>query len=190
MAILRTMVHTPAESDAGRDAAGVGGTHSSPEARTVPVPTALRTRRRPLSSEETSAGGLVLDGSSTNMRAPLIGRLDRRGRLSWSLPKGHLELGESSEQAAVREVWEETGIRGEIIAPLGTIDFWFVAETQRIHKTVHHFLMFSVGGELNADDPEVVAVEWVPIAEMSARLAYADERRLLDRVPQLLAERG
>ena len=50
----------------------------------------------------------------------LIGRLDRRGRLLWSLPKGHVEAGESPEQAAVREVEEETGIRGRILGPLGS----------------------------------------------------------------------
>ncbi len=106
----------------------------------------------------------------------------------WSLPKGHLERGESARQAAVREVEEETGIRGEIITELGTIDFWFVAEGQRIHKTVHHFLLRALGGTVNADDPEVVAVEWVPLPELPTRLAYADERRLMQRVPDLLAQ--
>ena len=75
--------------------------------------------------------------------AALIGRLDRRGRLLWSLPKGHIEAGETAEQAAVREVEEETGIIGRVVAPLGTIDFWFVAEDRRIHKTVHHYLLLA-----------------------------------------------
>ena len=78
-------------------------------------------------------------------RAALIGRLDRRGRLLWSLPKGHVEEGETAEDAAVREVEEETGIRGRVIAPLGTIDYWFVAEDRRIHKTVHHYLLEAAG---------------------------------------------
>ena len=78
-------------------------------------------------------------------RVALIGRLDRRGRLLWSLPKGHLEDGETAEDAAVREVEEETGIRGRVLAPLGTIDYWFVADDRRIHKTVHHYLLEADG---------------------------------------------
>jgi 8-oxo-dGTP pyrophosphatase MutT (NUDIX family) len=139
--------------------------------------------------EETSAGGLVIDRSSGPVpQAALIGRLDRRGRLLWSLPKGHLEEGETAEAAAIREVMEETGITGRVVAPLGTIDFWFVAEGRRIHKTVHHFLLLATAGELSADDIEVAQVEWVPIAELGDRLAYADERRLIEQVPQLLAD--
>ena len=91
--------------------------------------------------DEVSAGGLVVDRSGPRPRAALIARHDRRGRLVWSLPKGHVEAGETPEDAAVREVEEETGIRGSVLAPLGTIDFWFVAEQRRVHKTVHHYLL-------------------------------------------------
>lgn len=156
----------------------------------VPLPSDIRAPRKTPPNEETSAGGLVLDRNSEPPAAALIGRLDRRGRLMWSLPKGHVEQGETREQAAVREVEEETGIAGRILAPLGSIDFWFVADGRRIHKTVHHFLMEKTGGALSADDAEVVEVEWVPLPDVSARLAYADERRLLEAVPQLLADYG
>ncbi len=135
--------------------------------------------------EETSAGGLVLDSQH---RAALIGRTNSHGNLSWSLPKGHLENGETLEAAAVREVSEETGITGRVVAPLGVIDFYFTAEGQRIHKTVHHYLMLAEGGELNSDDAEVDQVAWVPLDEVTDRLAYADERRLIARVPELLAD--
>ncbi len=120
--------------------------------------------------------------------AAVIGRLDRRGRLLWSLPKGHIEEGETAEQAAVREVEEETGIIGRVVAPLGTIDFWFVAEDRRVHKTVHHFLLRALGGELSDEDVEVSEVAWVPLAELESRLAYADERRLIRRATELLEE--
>ena len=141
--------------------------------------------------DEFSAGGLVFDLSGQVPRGALIGRLDKRGRLLWSLPKGHIEPGESAEQAAVREVAEETGIRGEILGELGTIDFWFIARdangrTRRIHKTVHHFLMRAVGGELSDADPEVAEVQWVPLGQIAARLAYADERELVATADRLL----
>ncbi len=149
--------------------------------------------RRPLRRvDETSAGGLVLDRLGSGARGALIGRLDRRGRLLWSLPKGHVEPGETEAQTAVREVAEETGISGRVIGKLGTIDFWFVAEGRRVHKTVHHYLLLVTdpvhGLELSDADVEVSEVAWVPLDELPSRLAYADERRLLDRVPALLAD--
>nr|WP_218019812.1 NUDIX hydrolase [Rhodococcus yunnanensis] len=130
---------------------------------------------------ETSAGGLVvdgLDGPPAQRCAALIGRTDRRGRLLWSLPKGHIEQGETAEQTAMREVAEETGIRGSVLASLGSIDYWFVTEGRRVHKTVHHYLLRFLGGELSDEDVEVTEVAWVPLSELSSRLAYADERKL------------
>ncbi|MGH3767572.1 MAG: NUDIX hydrolase [Pseudonocardiaceae bacterium] len=135
---------------------------------------------------ETSAGGLVVDTETG--RAAVIGRLDRRGRLLWSLPKGHVEPGETVERAAVREVAEETGIESAVVAVLGSIDYWFVAEDRRVHKTVHHFLLRAVGGELSGADHEVTEVAWVLLADLPARLAYADERRLVQRAALMLAD--
>ena len=150
----------------------------------MPRPRRSRARR----VDETSAGGLVVDASSGAPVGALIGRRDRRGRLLWSLPKGHIESGESAEQAAVREVAEETGIAGRIIGRLGTIDFWFMADGRRVHKTVHHFLLRAESGELSDADVEVAAVAWVPLGEIGQRLAYEDERALVARAPELLAE--
>ncbi|MGB5151405.1 MAG: NUDIX hydrolase [Mycobacterium sp.] len=130
---------------------------------------------------ETSAGGLVidgLDGPKDTQVAALIGRIDRRGRMLWSLPKGHIEVGETAEQTAVREVAEETGVQGSVLAALGSIDYWFVTEGRRVHKTVHHYLMRFLGGDLSDEDVEVTEVAWVPLHDLPARLAYADERRL------------
>jgi len=143
-------------------------------------------RRQMRTVDETSAGGLVVDTATS--RAAVIGRLDRRGRLLWSLPKGHIESGETAEQAAVREVAEETGIDATIVAALGSIDYWFVTEDRRVHKTVHHFLLRAHGGELSDADVEVTEVAWVPVADLQQRLAYPDERRLVRRAADLLAD--
>lgn len=139
--------------------------------------------------DETSAGGLVISGLAESVQADgsvdlsqiyvaLIGRLDRRGRLLWSMPKGHVEEGEAKDLTAEREVWEETGIYGEVIAELGVIDYWFVSDGVRIHKTVHHHLLRYVDGVLNDEDPEVTEVAWIPVSELIEHLAYADERKL------------
>jgi len=138
---------------------------------------------------ETSAGGLVIDGIDgprDAQVAALIGRVDRRGRMLWSLPKGHIEQGETAEQTAIREVAEETGISGSVLAALGRIDYWFVTDGRRVHKTVHHYLMRFLGGELSDEDLEVAEVAWVPIQELPSRLAYADERRLAEVADELI----
>lgn len=140
---------------------------------------------------ETSAGGLVVDGLGgppEKLCAALIGRTDRRGRLLWSLPKGHIEQGETAEDTAMREVHEETGVRSTVLAELGSIDYWFVTEGRRVHKTVHHYLLRYLGGELSDADIEVTEVAWVPLQELRSRLAYADERKLADVADQLIAE--
>nr|WP_237421886.1 NUDIX hydrolase [Gordonia sp. SID5947] len=160
-------------------------TGTRPERGQGQGPERLRTVR------ETSAGGLVisdLDLPVDELCAALIGRMDRRGRMMWSLPKGHIETGETAEQTAIREVAEETGISGTVVAPLGKIDYWFVSEGRRIHKTVHHYLLRSIGGELSDADYEVSEVAWVPLAELPRKLTYSDERRLARMARGVIAD--
>lgn len=131
--------------------------------------------------EETSAGGLVVACEMSAPHAAVIARRNRAGRLEWCLPKGHLEGTETAEEAAVREIAEETGIHGAIVQALGTIDYWFTGEDHRVHKVVHHFLLRATGGELTvAGDPDGEAedVAWVPVDLLPERLAYPNERRL------------
>lgn len=173
-----------------------------------------RRQRKPLQSKritdssletrnEVSAGGLVVSGMAeavnergkvdlSQIYVALIGRLDRRGRLLWSMPKGHVEDGEDTWRTAEREVWEETGISGEAFNTLGVIDYWFISDGVRIHKTVHHNLLRYVDGVFNDEDPEVTEVIWVPMNQLIERLAYADERKLariaVNRMPDLARE--
>ncbi|EUA43567.1 NUDIX domain protein [Mycobacterium xenopi 3993] len=100
--------------------------------------------------------------------------------------QGHIEVGETAEQTAMREVAEETGVHGSVLAALGSIDYWFVTDGRRVHKTVHHYLMRFAGGELSGGDLEVAEVAWVPIRELPAKLAYADERRLAQVADELI----
>lgn len=141
--------------------------------------------------EETSAGGLVVDRSGDVARVALIARINRAGRLEWCLPKGHLEGTETPAQAAVREIEEETGIRGRIVGELGAIDYWFSVDDRRIHKTVHHYLLEATGGRLTTEgdpDAEAVDVAWVPFDDLGARLAFSNERRIARAARALLAD--
>jgi len=136
-----------------------------------------------------SAGGLVIDQSGT--KGLLIGRRDLKDatgtRMLWSLPKGHIEAGETPEMAAIREVAEETGIQSEITRELGVIDFWFMAGGKRIHKTVHHFLFTEVGGLLAPQVSEVDDVGWFPLTEIIGMLAYPDEKKLIAKSGEITA---
>ena len=166
--------------------------HRSPQSQDVTTPTAPnaeRAKKAPAKVvytkrvDEVSAGGLVID--ATGKLGLLIGRRDLKDvsgkRILWSLPKGHIEEGETPEEAALREVQEETGIVSVIEKSLGVIDFWFMAGGKRIHKTVHHYLFRENGGVLAAQESEVDEVAWFPLAEIVERLAYPDEKKLIAR---------
>ncbi|WP_125775627.1 NUDIX hydrolase [Antribacter gilvus] len=139
--------------------------------------------------DETSAGGLVLRAASGTYEAAVLLRRNRTGRLEWCLPKGHLEGVETPEEAAVREIHEETGIRGRIQADLGVIDYWFTGEDRRVHKVVHHFLLRAESGRLTVeDDPDGEAEDalWVAMDELPDRLSYPNEQRLAAAARELL----
>lgn len=140
---------------------------------------------------ETSAGGLVVDRRGEVPLAAVIARINRTGRVEWCLPKGHLEEGETPERAAVREIEEETGIRGRVVDSLGTIDYWFSAGGRRVHKLVHHYLLEATGGALSLEgdpDREAIDVAWVPLPELGGLLAFPNERRIARDASALLVD--
>ncbi|GEL96148.1 NUDIX hydrolase [Cellulomonas composti] len=146
------------------------------------VPPRLSTPPLPV-VDETSAGGLVVQLRGGHYQAAVIARRNRAGRLEWCLPKGHLEGDETPEEAAVREIAEETGIEGQVLRRLGVIDYWFSGDDRRVHKVVHHFLLGAVGGTLSVEgdpDGEAEDAEWVAVSALPDRLAYPNERRLAE----------
>ena len=132
---------------------------------------------------ERSAGGVVADGG----RVLLIKTKNLKGEEVWTFPKGWIETGERPEQAALREVLEETGYEAEVVRPLGEVTYWFMRDGQRVKKTVHWFLMRPLR-RVKDPDGEVEAAEWVPLGEAERRLRYKSDRELLARVREALGE--
>jgi 8-oxo-dGTP pyrophosphatase MutT (NUDIX family) len=136
-----------------------------------------------------SAGGVVLAEPRPDAAVALVAHRSVRGGLQWTLPKGAVEEGETVEQTALREVREETGLEAELIGPLNTIDYWFVwaPERTRYHKFVHYFLMVSAGRDFSQRDHEMEDAAWFEPDEARRQMSFANERRLLDLIPDVLA---
>jgi 8-oxo-dGTP pyrophosphatase MutT (NUDIX family) len=135
--------------------------------------------------DETSAGGVVFridDGGS-----PLF-LLIRDSYHNWGFPKGHIELGEAPEAAALREVNEETGLsdlsaRGAI----ETIDWFFRFRGQLIHKVCHFYLM-QTGETTTAPQRAegITACRWTPFAEAESLISYSNAREILRRAQEMV----
>jgi len=141
--------------------------------------------------EQVSAGGVVvreIDGRF-DVVLVLVGAQRR-----WQLPKGLVEAGETPEVAARREVREEAGVEAELAAPLDVIDYWYVADRRgervRFHKRVHFFLFRYQAGRVEDHDDEVHEARWVPLADAGAQLAFANERRVVERAAAVVSGAG
>jgi 8-oxo-dGTP pyrophosphatase MutT (NUDIX family) len=142
--------------------------------------------KRPETRTEISAGGVVYREGPDGVEVILAARRTRRGELAWGLAKGGIEADETAEDAAVREVREETGIEAKIDRSLGETRYFYVWEDVRIRKTVHFFLMRAVGGDPNDRDDEMEDVKWFPLERALKRAAYRGERDVLGRAAEHL----
>jgi 8-oxo-dGTP pyrophosphatase MutT (NUDIX family) len=111
----------------------------------------------------------------------------RRSPRLWALPKGTPDSGETTEETALRETREETGLEVVIEQPLRSIRYFFVRGSTRFHKTVHFFLMRPVGGALEDHDAEFDEVRWTDLEEALAILNHATERSVVEEAARALA---
>jgi 8-oxo-dGTP pyrophosphatase MutT (NUDIX family) len=108
--------------------------------------------------KEISAGGVVYRMQENKLHIQMI--QDRYGK--FTLAKGKMEPGETVEQTALREIWEETGITGSIQAPIEIIKYQYSnPETGVIDKEVHYYLVEAISGDLHAQIEEIRGVEWL-----------------------------
>ena len=122
---------------------------------------------------EFSAGGVVLRGGEVAVVSP------RQGVLA--LPKGHPDGEETLEQAATREVLEETGLTAEPRDKLGEVRYWYTLHGERVHKSVTFFLFDYVSGSVEDHDDEVDSAEWIPLERAPELLSYKGEREMAEK---------
>ncbi|HLB61907.1 MAG TPA: NUDIX hydrolase [Actinomycetota bacterium] len=137
--------------------------------------------------KEVSAGGVVYRRGREGIEIALAARRTRKGELVWGLPKGQIEPGESPQEAAVREVREETGLEAEIEEPLGDTRYFYVWDGARIRKLVHMFLLRATGGDVSNHDDEMEDARWFPMDEAVDLAAYRGEREMLRLALERLA---
>jgi 8-oxo-dGTP pyrophosphatase MutT (NUDIX family) len=128
---------------------------------------------------EFSAGGVVVRGGEVITIVPVKRAAD--GRRVLGLPKGHPDGDETPEQAAAREVAEETGVRADLVEELGDVEYHYERGGRRIHKVVRFFLFDYRSGDLADHDHEIEEARWMTLADAARELTFDGERAIVDR---------
>ena len=135
---------------------------------------------------EFSAGGIVYKKTGDKLYILVCQHSQHHG---WVFPKGligdHVE-NEGKEETAIREVQEETGVRGKIIKPLNPIDYWYVFEKEKIKKTVYYYLMTVISEDISKHDKEMENVEWLEAEKVENRLTYPSEKKVWEEAKKLI----
>lgn len=141
---------------------------------------------------EFSAGGVVFRRITNNEKHKnieiLLGQHSQHH--GWVFPKGIIgdhKKGEKKEETALREVEEETGIRGKILKSLQPVTYWYNFNGEKIRKTVYYFLMEFVSGDTKNHDWEMENVEWMPKEEVMERLTYKSDKEVWKEAKRILA---
>lgn len=140
-----------------------------------------------VTKEQVSAGGVVFRRRGKKVEVVLIS-VGERAR--WQLPKGLVGRDETPEDAALREVREETGCACDLIAPIEVAEYWYMSSADRagvrvrFHKFVHFYLMRYVSGDVRDHDAEVNEARWFEITDACAALAFKSEREIAARAQE------
>src|SRR5581483_189301 len=135
---------------------------------------------------EFSAGGIVFKKNGEELEILVCQHSQHN---EWVFPKGIIgdkKKGKKKEDTAIREVEEETGVKGEIIKPVEPISYWYVFEGVKIKKTVYYFIMKAVGGDITKHDMEMENVEWLPKDKVLERLTYKSDKEIWEKSKELV----
>lgn len=136
---------------------------------------------------EFSAGGVLYRTENGKVEVVLIATKDST---AFSLPKGNIEKKEKPEEAAVREVFEETGCMGKVIEPLEKIEYWYVRDKVKVHKFVYYYLMEFLHGDTSNHDEEVNEAFWIEIDKAIEKISYKNEREILIKARERIKNRN
>ncbi len=137
--------------------------------------------------DQVSAGGVAYRETDGRIEiAIILTNPERR----WQLPKGMIDAGETTEQAALREVREEAGVETDLIGPLEKTEYWFSADRDgtrtRFHKFVHWFLMRYRSGNVEDHDHEVFEARWAAVEDALEMLVFKNERDVVTKAVQAI----
>ena len=134
-----------------------------------------------------SAGGVAFRSNGNQVEVALISVGESR---RWQLPKGIVNIDESTETAALREVREETGLNTDLIELIDKVEYWYYATEKgqrvRYHKYVYFYLLRFKSGDVADHDHEVTEARWVSIEEASTMLAFKSEQDVVVKARSLI----
>ena len=134
-----------------------------------------------------SAGGVAFRKQDGRIDVALIS-VGEENR--WQLPKGLVDKGESTEDAAIREVREEAGIETEIMTRIDKVEYWYFwkenGQRIRYHKFVYFYLLRYKAGDVRDHDHEVNDARWVDIDNAIEMLAFDSEKKIMEKAKELI----
>jgi 8-oxo-dGTP pyrophosphatase MutT (NUDIX family) len=133
----------------------------------------------PPGTDEFSAGGVVVCDGQVITIVPVKRAAD--GRRVLGLPKGHLDGDETPQEAARREVAEETGVDAELLEQLGDVEYRYDRRGRAIKKVVRFYLFAYRSGDVADHDHEIEEARWMALEQAAEQLSYAGEREMVRR---------